>query len=148
MEARDQVAKTAAELTSAMARLRARLRAESEPRVMPWTWSQLTILGRIIENGPTTVSDLARAEHVRRQSMAETVAVLRADGLIGAEPDPDDRRKAVISVTEKGLALSTTIPAAREKWLAATMAELLDSRECEVLLEAASIVNRIAQHKD
>jgi DNA-binding MarR family transcriptional regulator len=67
-------------LGRAMVRLRARLRAESAPDDMRWSWSQVTTLHRIAEEGPTTVSALAVAEHVRPQSMAETVAALRQAG--------------------------------------------------------------------
>jgi hypothetical protein len=40
---------TAAEVMKAMTRLTVRLRTESAPADMAWTWSQLTTLGRIIE---------------------------------------------------------------------------------------------------
>ena len=73
-------------------RLRARLRAESAPRDMSWNWSQLTTLGRLVVDGPATTSDLAQAEHLRRQSMAEIVAALRAGGLVESKPDPSDGR--------------------------------------------------------
>jgi DNA-binding MarR family transcriptional regulator len=138
-------AETAAELMKAMIRLRARLRAESAPEEMPsWTWSQLTTLGRIIDEGPTTVSELAHAEHVRRQSMAETIASLRAQGLIASAPDPDDGRKTLISASVEGRALMATIPAAREKWLSLTIGKALGPDEQQTLLKAAAIMNQIA----
>ena len=136
---------TAAELMKATARLRARLRAESLPDETPsWTWSQLTTLGRIIDEQPTTVSALAAAEHVRRQSMAETVASLRVQGLITSVPDPDDGRKALISATEEGRSLIRTIPAAREQWLSRTITKVLGPDEQQTLLKAAAIMNQIA----
>jgi DNA-binding MarR family transcriptional regulator len=138
-------AETAAELMKAMIRLRARLRAESAPDDMPsWTWSQLTTLGRIIDEEPTTVSELAHAEHVRRQSMAETIASLRAQGLITSMPDPDDGRKTLISASGEGRALLATIPAAREKWLSLTIGKALGPEEQQTLLKAAAIMNQIA----
>jgi DNA-binding MarR family transcriptional regulator len=137
-------AETATELMKAMTRLRARLRAESAPTEMPWTWSQLTTLGRIVEEGPTTMSALAHAEHVRRQSMAETLARLRADGLIRSEQDPNDGRKTLISATRKGQGLITTIPAAREAWLDVVFRTVLEPDEQQTLLDAAAIMNRIA----
>lgn len=139
---------TAAELMKAMTRLRARLRTESAPTKMLWTWSQLTTLGRIIEQGPTTTSDLAQAEHVRRQSMAETVAALRAGGLVASERDPNDARKALITATAKGRSLLGTIPAARAAWLGVTIRTLLDPAEEQVLLKAAAIMNRLADSED
>ena len=135
---------TAAELSMAMTRLRARLRRESAPDEMPWTWSQLTTLGRVVEEGPTTTSALAEAEHVRRQSMAETLAVLRAHGLIVADPDPSDGRKTLISATPVGRELMAGIPAARTAWLTAALRSELQPEEQQMLLKAAAIMNRLA----
>jgi len=139
-----QEAQTATELMKAMTRLRARLRSESAPTEMAWTWSQLTTLGRIVAEGPTTMSELAHAEHVRRQSMAETVAALRAHDLVTAAQDPDDGRKTLITATAKGRSLLETIPAAREAWLAAAITKALGPGEEQALLKAAAIINRIA----
>jgi DNA-binding MarR family transcriptional regulator len=139
-----QGSQTATELMKAMTRLRARLRSESAPTEMPWTWSQLTTLARIVAEGPTTISELAHAEHVRRQSMAETVAALRAHDLITAAQDPDDGRKTLITATGKGRSLLATIPAAREAWLAAAIRKALGPGEEQALLKAAAIMNRIA----
>ena len=134
----------AAELMKAMTRLRARLRAESAPGgELSWNWSQLTTLARLALEGPATTTDLAQAEHVRRQSMAETIAALRADGLVDARPDPDDGRKILIHATARGQALAA-IPAAREAWLETTILGLLGPAERQTLLEAAAIMNRMA----
>jgi len=97
-----------------------------------------------VTDGPATTSDLAQAEHVRRQSMAETVAALRADGLVEVEPDPSDGRKMLIQATERGRLLSATIPAAREKWLDSAITGLLDAGEQQTLRKAAAIMNRVA----
>jgi len=142
--AQEPAQQTAAELTKAMTRLRARLRSETAPDEMPWTWSQLMTLSRIVEQGPTTASALAQAEHVRRQSMAETLAALRAHDLIVTEPDPSDGRKTLISATDAARALMATIPAAREEWLGAALRRLLQPGEQQILLQAAAIMNRIA----
>jgi DNA-binding MarR family transcriptional regulator len=128
----------------AMTRLRARLRAESAPADMRWNWSQLTTLSRIVSGGPATTSDLAQAEHVRRQSMAETIAALRADGLVETQPDPTDGRKTLIHATRRGRSLSATIPAARERWLDSAITGLLDAEEQQTLLKAAAIMDRLA----
>jgi DNA-binding MarR family transcriptional regulator len=134
----------ATELMKAMTRLRARLRTESAPSEMPWTWSQIMTLTRIVNEGPTTTSALAQAEHMRRQSMAETVAALRANGLVTSDRDPDDGRKTLISGTSEGVALSKNVPAAREAWLDGAIQALLDPADQQTLLKAAAIMNRIA----
>ena len=127
-----------------MTRLRARLRAESAPADMRWNWSQLTTLARIVTEGPSTTTELAQAEHVRRQSMAETVAALRADELVEAQPDPSDGRKVLIRATRRGRSLLAAISPAREVWLAAALTGQLDAEEQQILLKAAEIMNRIA----
>ncbi|HXO49511.1 MAG TPA: MarR family transcriptional regulator [Mycobacterium sp.] len=95
-------------LPRAIVRLRARLRAESALGEMRFTWSQVSTLGRNAEDGTATVSALAVAEHVRPQSMAETVAALRNAGLVAAKSDPRDGRKTLMSVTPAGRKLSRT----------------------------------------
>jgi DNA-binding MarR family transcriptional regulator len=137
-------ATVATELMTAMTRLRARLRSESVPMDMRWSWSQLAALGRIVEDGPTTTTDLAQAEHIRRQSMAEIVAVLRADALVETRPDPTDRRKTLLVATAKGRQLLQTIPAARAAWLDVAMRTMLDRDEQEILHKTAAIMNRLA----
>jgi DNA-binding MarR family transcriptional regulator len=132
------------ELMKAMTRLRARLRTESAPDEMPCTWSQLMTLSRIVKEGPTTTSALAQAEHVRRQSMSETVAALRADGLITSDPDPSDGRKTLITATRKGETLSATIRAGRGAWLEATIATLLPPEDHQTLLRAATLMSHLA----
>ncbi|MEW1863277.1 MarR family transcriptional regulator [Streptomyces sp. NPDC088194] len=128
----------------AMSRLRARLRAESTPSEARWTWSQLNTLKRIADEAPTTVSRLAEAEHVRRQSMGETVAALRREGLITSEPDASDGRKTLISISAEGRALLSRIPAVREAWLEEAIAQQLTPAECRILLQAARVMELLA----
>ncbi|MDT5353723.1 MAG: hypothetical protein QOJ56_2255 [Mycobacterium sp.] len=131
-------------LGRAMVRLRARLRAESAPDDMRWSWSQVTTLHRIAEEGPTTVSALAVAEHVRPQSMAETVAALREEGLVSAKSDPTDGRKTLMSITPSGRKLISSIGPIREDWLAAAIDQHLTVTERRTLLKAADIMQRLA----
>jgi DNA-binding MarR family transcriptional regulator len=111
---------------------------------MRWTWSQLSTLHRIATEGPTTVSALANAEHVRPQSMAETVAALRRDGLVAAKPDPTDGRKTLMSITASGRKLVSSIGPIREAWLEAAIDQQLTPTDCRTLLKAAGIMERLA----
>ena len=54
----------------------------------------MTVLGRLDREGPASISDLAAAERMRPQSMAQTVRDLEAAGLVSRRPDPDDGRRA------------------------------------------------------
>jgi DNA-binding MarR family transcriptional regulator len=138
------VAETAAALTAAMTRLRARLRIESSPGEMPVTWSQLTTLQRVIEHEPVSIGDLAQAEHVRRQSIAETVAGLRRQGLVETDKDADDARRTLVRSSQQGRALMAALPLAREAWIEAALLAHTSPRERETLVEAAAIMDRLA----
>jgi DNA-binding MarR family transcriptional regulator len=127
-----------------MIRLRARLRAESAPDDMRLTWSQISTLLRIAEEGPITVSALAVAEHVRPQSMAETVAALRQEGLVSAKSDPTDGRKTLMSITPAGRRLISNIGPTREDWLEAAIDQHLTVSERRTLLKAVDIMQRLA----
>jgi DNA-binding MarR family transcriptional regulator len=131
-------------LPRAVIRLRARLRTESPPGNMDWTWSQLSTLGRIAEEGPTTISALAVSEHVRHQSMAVTVAALRQAGLVAARSDPTDGRKMLMSATSAGRKLISSIDPVREAWLEGVIEQNLTPAECRTLLKAADIMERLA----
>jgi DNA-binding MarR family transcriptional regulator len=89
-------------------------------------------------------SALADAEHVRRQSMAEAIAALRAAGLVTSGPDPYDARRTLIKATPEGELLAKEIPAARESWLSSAIQMLLAPGEEQTLTQAAAIMNRIA----
>jgi DNA-binding MarR family transcriptional regulator len=131
-------------LPRAMIRLRARLRAESAPDDMRLTWSQISTLLRIAEEGPITVSALAVAEHVRPQSMAETVAALRQEGLVSAKSDPTDGRKTLMSITPAARKLISNIGPTREDWLEAAIDQHLTVTERRTLQKAVDIMERLA----
>ena len=77
----DDTARTASELRVVLGQLMRRLRAEHR-----FPLSTGPVLGRLDREGPQSVSDLAVAEKVRPQSMAQTVGELEADGLVKRQP--------------------------------------------------------------
>ncbi len=49
-----------------------------------------------------SVSDLAKAARVRKQSMAQTVDELESSGYVERRPDPNDRRARLVVLTPRG----------------------------------------------
>jgi DNA-binding MarR family transcriptional regulator len=128
----------------AMTRLRARLRLESSAPVRDWTWSQLSTLRRIIQHGPTTAAALAQIEHVRPQSIAETVAALKATGLVTTAPDPADGRKSLLTATPLGHQVADSVIAQREQWLTRALDEIATPAERLLLADAVTVLNKLA----
>ena len=103
------------------------------------------VLGRIDREGPVSVSDLALAEKVRPQSMAQTVGELEADGLVKRRPDPDDGRRALVELTSSGRRTLEDDRSRRVGWLVSAIEEL-PKRDQEVLSRATAIIGRLADH--
>ena len=66
------------------------------------TLPETSALARLDRGGPATPSALARLEQISPQSMGATLAALEARGLVERHPDPQDGRRAVMSLTEAG----------------------------------------------
>jgi DNA-binding MarR family transcriptional regulator len=140
-------ARTAVALSTALSRLRSRLRIEGGTFETGLTITQLSTLQRVIDNGPMTGAALASAEHIRPQSMWEAITLLAKEGLVERRPDPSDGRKVLIAATRKGEELVEEILDSREAWLTRALTELIDEREHRVLREAAELLNRLVEYE-
>jgi DNA-binding MarR family transcriptional regulator len=133
------IAPLAADLRIAVGSLIRRLRAEN---LFPLT--QTWVLGRLDREGPGSVSDLAQALRVRPQSMAQTIGDLEAEGMVERNPDPNDRRRALVSLTPAGQARIEEDRAVREGWLVKALEELPED-DLEAIERAVEILGRVAE---
>jgi DNA-binding MarR family transcriptional regulator len=134
------------DLRTVLGRLIRRLRAERREL----TLAQVTVLGRIDRGGPAGTSDLAAGERVRPQSMASTVAALTNAGLVERRPDPGDRRRILIALTDHGREVLLADRRRRDAWLAEAIRRDLTVQERAVLAEAVGLLARLvdAQSED
>ena len=137
---RAAVRRSASELRIVLGQLVRRLRAEHR---LPL--SHGTVLARLERQGPATTSNLAAAERVRPQSMAQTIVDLEEAGFVSRTPDPSDRRQVLITVTDDGLAALAEDRAGREGWLAQAIASELTPEEQDVIMRAVPLLRRLAQ---
>jgi DNA-binding MarR family transcriptional regulator len=128
------------DLRETLGRLVRRLRAS--PGALPVAHS--TVLSRLDRDGPAGTSDLAAAERMRPQSMAQTVHDLEAAGLILRRPDPDDGRRALVELTPAGLEALTGARARREDWLNEVLERDFTAAERKTLRDALELLERIA----
>ena len=132
----------AAELRAVIGKLKRRLREQAGSADL--TPSQTSALLRLEREGPATVSALARAEGVRSQSMGATVASLEAAGLVRGEPDPDDGRRTVLSLTDACRRWLSETRAARQDWLTGNIETKLSREEQASLAVAVELLKRLA----
>jgi DNA-binding MarR family transcriptional regulator len=127
------------ELRETLGRVVRRLRAEPGPPI-----ALLTVLSRLDRGGPASISDLAAAERMRPQSMAQTVHELETAGLVTRLPDAADKRRWFVQLTAAGQTKLQTTRAAREDWLSDTLERQLDADERDLLRQAVAVLDRIA----
>ena len=130
----------ASDLRVVLGQLVRRLRAEHR-----FPLSHGAVLGRLDRDGPQSTSDLAVAERVRPQSMAQTLGDLEADDLIMRRPDPDDGRRVLIELSGSGREALEQDRRHREGWLARSIEEELSDEEQEVLAQAVVLLQRLSR---
>ncbi|WP_055554199.1 MarR family winged helix-turn-helix transcriptional regulator [Streptomyces sp. NBRC 110028] len=133
--------RAAHEIRIVVGRLRRRLRETYD--VEGLTPTQTSVLSRLSKDGPSSASGLAAAERVRPQSMALTLGALDERGLIERRPDPDDRRRQLISVSETGQAFLEDKRRAGEEWLARSLESGFTEDERQTVIEALALLDRL-----
>jgi len=142
----DTAMAVAAELREVVALMKRRMREEAPPEDL--TWGQLSVLGQLDRGGPVTVSELARAESMRPQSMGETIAALQSAGLVAGSPDPKDGRRTLLALTPLAREMVCKRRAQREDWLARKIKEKLPVASQKELLQALAHMRRLIEPSD
>jgi DNA-binding MarR family transcriptional regulator len=129
----------ASELRAVLGQLARRLRAKHHLSL-----AQGSVLGRLDRAGTASIGDLALAEHVRQQSMTQTINDLEAEDLIARRPDPTDGRRTLITLTDAGRAALEAGRRERDSWLAKAITSDLCDREQEQLASVLPLLRRLA----
>lgn len=134
----------AVRLALVIKRIRGRLKETRPDQAKALPISQLAILARLRDDGPTTATVLAAAEHVSQQAIAQHVAALRDAGLVQTAADPKDRRKLLVNITRAGRKLFDAAADSRNAWLARAIASEVSSKELPALAKAIDLLERLA----
>jgi DNA-binding MarR family transcriptional regulator len=97
----DAQTELAARLRLAVGRLNRRIRIDGHESIPPL---QLSALVTVEEHGPLRLSELARREAVTAPTMSRVLAALDEQGLVVRNPDPQDARGVLITLSEVGAA--------------------------------------------
>jgi DNA-binding MarR family transcriptional regulator len=135
--------RAARELRTTVGRLRRRLRESYDSEGL--TPSQTSVLSRLCQDGPTSISDLAAAERVRHQSMAAILGVLDGRGFIRRQADPGDGRRQLVSASDSGRVFLDDKRRAGEEWLSCALEVRFTERERQVVIEALGLLDRLTQ---
>ena len=109
------------------------------------TLPETSALVRLDRGGPATPGALAKLEQISPQSMGATLGALELRGLVERRPDPEDGRRAVMSLTEAGRQTLWQRRNARTQQLAKALAAGFTRSELDQLMAAVPLIERLAQ---
>ncbi|GAA4614500.1 MarR family transcriptional regulator [Actinoallomurus liliacearum] len=129
------------ELQTVVGALVRQIRAVSPGREV--TLSQVSILKRLDREGAHTVADLARLDKITHQSVTVSVAGLVDRRLLRRVPDPHDRRRKLLVITDEGKRLLTERRDAGHENLTDAIADRLTAAERRRLSETLVLLRRL-----
>ncbi|WP_328473101.1 MarR family winged helix-turn-helix transcriptional regulator [Streptomyces sp. NBC_00448] len=111
------------------------------------TMPERSALSHLERSGPTTSSALAREVQITAQAMGTTIGALHARGLVERRPDPDDGRRAVLTVTDAGRQALRDKRSARTELIAQALTSgMFTPAELDQLAAAAALLERLARN--
>ena len=135
----ESAVQAASQVRVVFGRVKRRLKALADTDDL--TPSQSSVLSRLDKEGPASASELAAAERVRPQSMAAILAGLREAELIERNPDPEDGRRQVVSLTTAGRNRLQGDRKVRQEWLAETLQEHCTESERQTIIKALALLD-------
>jgi DNA-binding MarR family transcriptional regulator len=103
----------------------------------------LEVLTRLHKNGPQTLTQLSGHDHVAPASMSQSVNRLTSAGYAIRTPDPNDRRKVLLSTTPEGAELALDARIQRNAWLDAHL-QALSTEDQNAIARACVLLSNIA----
>jgi DNA-binding MarR family transcriptional regulator len=136
----------AAALRSTITRLVRQLRKQNISS--DFSNAELLTMGLLDQHGRLLPSELAEMERISAQAMSQILNRLAEAGCVDRVSDEKDKRKLVISLTDKGREFLYENRRIKEEWLVNAMDKLFSSEEL-VLIEAfLPLLQRLAEHND
>lgn len=139
---RSTIAELAAVLRPSLLRLTRLIRNQRVD--MSVTLTQISAMATLAKRGPMSAGELASCEKVQPPSMTKVLANLEERGLVRREAHPNDKRQAIISVTDDGVALLQSETRSRDAWLSKRLAELTPD-ERALLRAAVPVLDKLAE---
>ncbi len=135
----------AAAIREGVVRLSRRLQAQRQDHGVSATG--IALLSRLYRGGPTSPKALAEAESAAPQTLTRVFASLEEQGLVTRKPDPEDGRGVILELTPTGREVLRGHADVHVTWLSNAMESELTSAERDILLVAAGLLDRLADHR-
>lgn len=133
------------ELRLALHHVFRRIRQEGDSDPYGLSMQHKLLLSTISQTPGVGVAELARMEKLRGPTMSGHIKALENAGLVRrATPNPEDRRRVGLLLTEQGAAVIDDIRSRRRDWLARRLAQL-QPEGAQALRNAIQYLNEIGE---
>jgi len=109
-----------------------------------FSFAQMRALNLVRTKGPVSITELADLLNVSAPSASTMVERLVEKGVLARKPDPDDRRRVIVTVSPDMVAISEQI----EKEIFASFVELVEKVGSEVADDWCRVTARIGEVLD
>ena len=130
------------DLRTVVTRLIKKLRRESAT-AQQLSLTERSTLGLLLQNGGLLPSELAAMEKITNQSMSQILNHLLEMGLIIRTNSETDKRKVIITLTDKGKQLILQIHKERDEWLAKAITGTCTAEEQEIIKKVISLLTKV-----
>lgn len=105
--------------------------------------TERSTLSLVNEHGSVLPGELAAMEKVTTQAMSQVLGHLLELGYITRTTSEEDRRKAIISLSENGKKLVRQRASEKTEWLTRSISTKLNAKEKQTLSEAVDIMTKL-----
>lgn len=145
MESTPDIDAIASSLQVSIGLLRRRLHQMPQvPEADEITMPEIAALALLNRGGSFTVTELARLEQIKPQSMGATLNKLEARNLIERRYDPTDGRQVLVSISKAGQKILKGRHLSRHKQLTEAIGDSFSARELKQLKVATDLLERLA----
>jgi DNA-binding MarR family transcriptional regulator len=135
------------EVRTAVTRLVKKLRKHSATGIT-LSLTERSVLGLLNRSGEMLPNELATAEKITTQSMSQILNHLTELGYINRRISKEDKRKSLISLSAKGMAIVKQVGDEKDSWLYQALTQTCTEEEIQALKKALVPLKKLVDFED
>lgn len=112
-----------------------------------YSLSEYSTLSYLYPDQKLSATELAALVRVKTQSMSELLINLKNQNIVDKTPHQTDKRKSLISLTQKGREILEQSRYEKDEWLAQAIDNALSADEKKTLQDAVAILHKIVAYE-
>ena len=111
------------------------------------SFSQISVLNRINQHGPTDIISLSRELQISKAGAGQLIDRMIQSGWLISQPSPTDKRSKIITLTEEGKTLIQTSQAASMAWIDGLISQIPITTQQEIKKGILPLIKSLDKHK-